>query len=59
MIQWTAEKLRALGTEIEIADIGIETLPNGQELPLPNVILGNLGKVSYIICDCVLIDWLI
>lgn len=47
MIQWTSDKLKALGVQVEIVDIGTEKLPNGQDLPLPNVILGSLGNVSY------------
>jgi len=46
MIEWTADKLRSLGTEIELADVGTQTLPNGTEIPLPKVILGTLGKDS-------------
>lgn len=46
MVKWTAEKLKALGTTIELADVGKQTLPNGTVIPLPNVILGTLGNVS-------------
>lgn len=45
-INWTAEKLRKLGVEVELADIGIQTLRGGREIPLPKVILGTLGTVS-------------
>ncbi|KAH8340118.1 hypothetical protein KR067_009860, partial [Drosophila pandora] len=44
MVDWTAEKLKALGTEIELADVGKQTLPSGQVIPLPKVLLGTLGK---------------
>ncbi|XP_013109891.2 cytosolic non-specific dipeptidase [Stomoxys calcitrans] len=44
MVEWTAEKLKALGTEIEFADIGEQQLADGKKIPLPNVILGDLGK---------------
>lgn len=44
MMEWTADKLKALGTEIEMVDIGKQTLPNGKSIPLPNVIFGTLGK---------------
>lgn len=46
MVNWTAEKLKALGASIELADVGTQTLPDGKVLPLPKVILGKLGKVS-------------
>ncbi|XP_055908137.1 cytosolic non-specific dipeptidase [Eupeodes corollae] len=44
MVEWTAEKLKALGTDIKLVDVGKQTLQNGSEIPLPNVILGTLGK---------------
>ncbi|KAL5291197.1 CNDP2 family protein [Megaselia abdita] len=44
MVNWTADKLKALGTTIELADVGTQTLPNGTTIPLPNVILGTLGN---------------
>lgn len=46
MIQWTAEKLKKLGTKVELVDIGNETLHGGRVIPLPNVIFGVLGNVS-------------
>lgn len=49
MIEWTADKLKALGTTIELADVGLQTLHDGTKLPLPKVILGILGNVSLII----------
>lgn len=45
MVRLIADKLRRLGTDVELADIGSQRLPNGKEIPLPNVILGTLGKV--------------
>ncbi|XP_011202720.1 cytosolic non-specific dipeptidase isoform X1 [Bactrocera dorsalis] len=44
MVRLVADKLRSLGTEVELADIGRQRLPNGKEIALPNVILGTLGK---------------
>ncbi|XP_005177133.1 cytosolic non-specific dipeptidase [Musca domestica] len=44
MVEWTADKLKALGAEIELADIGQQTLVGGKKIPLPNVILADLGK---------------
>ena len=45
MVNWTSNRLKALGTEVELVDVGIQTLPDGKKLPLPQVILGILGKV--------------
>lgn len=47
MINWTADKLRALGVQLELADLGKQTLHDGSVLPLPKVILGTLGTVSF------------
>ncbi|XP_017469265.1 PREDICTED: cytosolic non-specific dipeptidase isoform X1 [Rhagoletis zephyria] len=44
MVRLVADKLRSLGAEVELADIGSQRLPNGKEIPLPHVILGTLGK---------------
>lgn len=46
MIEWTKRKLEALGTSIELVDIGNQTLSDGKVIKLPNVILGQLGNVS-------------
>lgn len=46
MVDWTAEKLKALGAQVEQAELGTQTLPDGQTLPLPKAILGVLGNVS-------------
>lgn len=45
MVDWTAEKLKALGAQVELADLGNQTLSNGQVLSLPKAILGVLGNV--------------
>lgn len=50
MVHWTADKLKALGTTIELAELGNQTLHDGCILPLPEVILGVLGNVSRL-CD--------
>lgn len=44
MVDWTAQKLRDLGTTVETADVGIQTFPDGSQIPLPKVILGTLGN---------------
>lgn len=46
MVKWTAAKLEKLGTQIELADLGNQTLPCGRVIPLPEVLLGTLGNVS-------------
>jgi len=41
---WTASKLRELGaTDVELADIGMQTLPDGSKIPLPPLVFANLG----------------
>lgn len=46
MVDWTAERLKALGGTVELADVGEQELHDGRKLKLPPVILGVLGKVS-------------
>lgn len=46
MVNWTADKLKALGATIELCDVGEQTLPDGKILKLPNVIFATLGNVS-------------
>lgn len=45
MVLWTEAKLQELGAETTLADNGIQTLPNGEEIPFPKILLGTLGKV--------------
>ncbi|KNC20930.1 hypothetical protein FF38_00319 [Lucilia cuprina] len=44
--RWTEDKLKELGAETRLADIGKETLANGEEIPLPKVLLATIGKDS-------------
>lgn len=44
MVNWVADRLKALGATIELADVGKQTLPDGSVIDLPNVILGVLGN---------------
>lgn len=44
MTKWTAKRLEELGSTVELADVGIQTLPDGTTLPLPPILLGQLGK---------------
>lgn len=50
MVDWTAAKLQALGTTVELVDLGDETLPDGTKIPLPKAILGQLGNVNQFSC---------
>jgi len=44
MVHWLADILREEDVDVELVDIGNQTLPNGQELPLPPILLGQLGN---------------
>ncbi|XP_055603022.1 cytosolic non-specific dipeptidase [Uranotaenia lowii] len=44
MVNWVADRLKALGATIELADVGKQTLSDGRVLDLPHVILGTLGN---------------
>jgi len=44
MMKWMGEELKALGSQIEYVDIGSQTLPSGQVLKLPPVLMGELGR---------------
>lgn len=44
MVNWFADQLKAEGASIELADLGTQTLTDGQKLPLPPIILGSLGS---------------
>lgn len=46
MIDWAQQKMEVLGISCEQADIGMQTLPDGTKLKLPNVLMGTLGNVS-------------
>lgn len=46
MVDWTAAKLKALGAQVELAELGEQTLHDGTKIPLPKAILGQLGNVS-------------
>ncbi|XP_018016446.1 cytosolic non-specific dipeptidase isoform X2 [Hyalella azteca] len=43
MVDWTQKKLEALGATCELKDVGMQTLPNGSQIPLPPVLFGQLG----------------
>ncbi|XP_078042946.1 cytosolic non-specific dipeptidase 2 [Augochlora pura] len=44
MMKWAEVKLKDLGATTELADVGKETCPNGDEIPLPPILLGTLGS---------------
>jgi len=43
MMHWMGDELKALGAAIEYVDLGNQTLPDGSVLPLPPVLMGELG----------------
>jgi nonspecific dipeptidase len=44
MAEHTANEFKKLGAEVELADIGMQTLPDGSEIPLPPILLAQLGN---------------
>lgn len=42
-IEWAKTKLEALGAKCELHDVGEQTLPDGKKIPLPPVLMGQLG----------------
>lgn len=44
MMKWTEVRLKSLGATTELVDIGKQPLPDGSEIPLPPVLLGDLGS---------------
>ncbi|XP_078396012.1 cytosolic non-specific dipeptidase-like isoform X1 [Cetorhinus maximus] len=44
MMQVVGERIKGLGGTIELTDLGNEELPCGKIIPLPPVVLGELGK---------------
>ncbi|NWI54475.1 CNDP1 dipeptidase, partial [Calyptomena viridis] len=44
MMTLAADRLAALGATVNVVNLGSHQLPDGQDLPLPPVILGELGK---------------
>ena len=46
MTQWVEKKFKQLGANTELAELGTQKLPSGQEIPLPPVLLGTLGNDS-------------
>lgn len=46
MVKWTAEKLEKMGASLNLLDIGNQTLPDGNQIKLPPVIMGSIGNDS-------------
>lgn len=46
MVEWMKKRLESIGATTELADVGMQTLPNGKQIPLPNVLLATLGNVN-------------
>lgn len=44
MMKWAEVRLNDLGATTELADVGMQTLPDKTEIPLPPVLLGTLGS---------------
>lgn len=44
MMKWAEVRLKNLGATTELADVGKQTLPDGNVIPLPPVLLGTLGS---------------
>lgn len=44
MVQMTAERIRTLGANVQVVDMGIETLHSGQTIQFPPAILAHLGN---------------
>ncbi|XP_064080143.1 cytosolic non-specific dipeptidase-like isoform X1 [Macrobrachium nipponense] len=42
-MEWAKAKLEALGAKCDLHEIGQQTLPDGSKIPLPPVLLGQLG----------------
>ncbi|XP_037070907.1 cytosolic non-specific dipeptidase-like [Pollicipes pollicipes] len=44
MVHWVGDRLKKLGATVEYRDVGKQELPSGESLPLPPVLLGQLGS---------------
>ncbi|KAI4469445.1 beta-ala-his dipeptidase [Holotrichia oblita] len=52
MVEWTAEKLKNLGVEVSLHDVGMQRLPDGKTIPLPPVLFGTYraGDAKKTVC---------
>uniref|UniRef100_A0A3B4HCJ5 Carnosine dipeptidase 2 n=1 Tax=Pundamilia nyererei TaxID=303518 RepID=A0A3B4HCJ5_9CICH len=44
MMEMAAKDIERLGGTVELVDVGKQKLPSGEEIPLPPIILGQLGS---------------
>jgi len=44
MVEWTQKRLEKLGCKCQLKDVGTQDLPNGDKIPLPPVLFGQLGQ---------------
>jgi nonspecific dipeptidase len=44
MVKWMGDELEKCGASIEYCDVGQQTLPDGSKIPLPDVLMGQLGS---------------
>ena len=44
MVHLVGDRVKALGASIEYCDVGMQTLPDGSQLKLPPVLMGELGN---------------
>ena len=44
MVEHVGDKVKALGGSVEYCDVGMQTLPDGNQLKLPPVLMGHLGN---------------
>ncbi|XP_046580783.1 cytosolic non-specific dipeptidase-like [Haliotis rubra] len=44
MVEWTKAELEKLGAKCWLEELGDQTLPDGSKIPLPPVLLGQLGE---------------
>ena len=40
MVKWAGDRLKGFGATVEYCDIGMQTLPDGSEIKLPPVLMG-------------------
>eukprot|EP00094_Tigriopus_californicus_P004222 TCALIF_04069-PA protein Name:"Similar to CNDP2 Cytosolic non-specific dipeptidase (Bos taurus)" AED:0.10 eAED:0.10 QI:464/0.8/0.83/1/1/1/6/123/500 len=43
MIHWAGDRLKGFGARVEYCGLGMQTLPDGQQIELPPVLMGELG----------------
>lgn len=46
MIHWAGDRLKGFGATVEYCPLGMQTLPDGKQIELPPVLMGELGQDS-------------